>query len=116
MPTSVEAKKASVQTNQNGVELMIINRNRVLTENNDLTKTDTERGNTSNPEKSGPKRGTSTRVPNIISLMTTSECTCLVFALKSRLSAPMIRNSTDMGESESEGYAGRKQVRSNYPI
>ena len=95
------------------MELSIRDRSRVLGEGGDFFQTDRERGDLRDFKKGAPEHGTYTSVLNVISFITTLEDTAFILGPKPRLSAPMVRDGTNMSKGKGIGFARCKHISGN---
>ena len=110
MPTSIETEETNMETNQNGMDMGIRNRSRVVREGSNFLKRDREGGNIGDGEEGGPKDWTDTGMPNIVSLMPTGEGTAFILGTKPRPSTPVIGDRTNMCKGEGKRFARAKNI------
>ena len=114
VPARIETEKTNVQTNKNGMKMVIWNRSGIIRKTNNLLKTNGEGGNLGNGEERGPKKRTRTRVPNIVIIVTTSKNTANTPSMKSGSCAPVIGDGAYVGESKSERFARTENIGIDY--
>ena len=102
-----------METNKNGLELGIRNRNRLQGKGSNLLKSDGNGKDGRDREKGVPKPGADTRVHNVVRDMATTKSTTFIFCPKPRPSAPVIRDSADMGNGKGIGFARAKGISLN---
>jgi len=102
-----------VETNKNGLELGIRNRNRLQGKGSNLLKSDGNGKDGRDREKGVPKPGADTRVHNVVRDMATTKSTTFIFCPKPGPSAPVIRDSADMGKGKGIGFARAKGISLN---
>lgn len=88
----------------------------VIRENNDLMEINWKGRNHGDPKESIPKLATDASMSNGVRFMPTQENTTLIFGTKTRLSAPVVAESAEVGKSQGIGFAGSVKVPLNYLI